>query len=234
MDIVGLIGKIPGIKPVLRKLFKKQFEARVRKSAELSKQQFLSNGLEAVRRFHECMETNGYKYVAAYGTMLGAIREHGFIRHDLDIDFWMWKEDDDDRLVKALESYGFKLYAHYSIDNDKLGKEYTFSFKGCHADVFFIYPPINKIPYSTLFLEVQRGKKKVRVPMRIELPVSNDRRIERFETLQLYVPANAEELCVLRYGPDYMTPNPGWDWHKSTNSVVVWKEKEPLTTVKHF
>ena len=69
MDIVGLIGKIPGIKPVLRKLFKKQFEARVRKSAELSKQQFLSNGLEAVRRFHECMETNGYKYVAAYGYM---------------------------------------------------------------------------------------------------------------------------------------------------------------------
>ena len=234
MDIVGLIGKIPGAKPVLRKLFRKQFEERVRKSAELSKQLFIDNGLKAVAQFHKCMEDNGYKYVAAYGTMLGAIREHGFIKHDLDIDFWMWKEDDDDKLVKALEEYGFKLYAHYSIDNDRLGKEYTFSYNGCHADVFFIYPPINAIPYSTLFNIKLEGGREKRVPMRIELPVSRERRLEKFENQEIYVPVNAEELCVLRYGPDYMTPNPGWDWHKSTDSVVVWEDMSSLTTVKHF
>ena len=234
MDVVKLIGTIPGFKPVLRTIFKKQYYARIQRQEEKRRESFKNNCMEAVSRFHKCMTENGFNYVAAYGTMLGAIREHGFIKHDLDLDFWMWIEDDTCDLVSALERCGFKPHAHYSIDNDKLGKELTFVYNGCHIDIFFIYPAINVCPYSTLFLKNNGKKSQYYTPLRVELPVARTKRLVPFESINLYVPYNAEELCALRYGPDYMTPNPAWDWRKSTESVVDWEEMISVTTVKHF
>lgn len=234
MDIVGIIGKIPFVKPILRKVFRKQYEDRVRKSAERGKRVFKENCLEALGQFHRCMEEKGYRYTAAFGTMLGAIREHGFIKHDLDIDFWMWIQDDSAELVSLLKTYGFKLSAHYSIAQDRLGKEYTFSYKGCNVDIFFIYPAVDKLPYSTCYKSEIQGRKEIYIPMRLELPVSKNRRLEKFEDMQVYVPENAEELCAMRYGQDYMTPKLDWDWHIAHESVVEWYEQVNHTKVKHY
>lgn len=234
MDIVKLIGMIPGAKPILKTLFKKQYLARIRKGEEYRRKCYKENGLKAATLFHSCMEECGFNYVAAYGTMLGAIREHGFIKHDLDLDFWMWIEHDTPDIVTALSKYGFKLHSHYSVDNDKLGKELTFDYKGCHVDIFFIYPPINKVTYSTLFIPNDEGKKNLYQPVRIELPVSREKRKEKFENIELYVPSNVEELCTLRYGPNYMTPNPEWDWKTATECVVEWTEMVAVTKVQHY
>lgn len=234
MDIVKLIGRIPGVKNLLKRIFKKQYEARIRRCEEYRRRCYEENGLKAASLFHRCMEEYGFNYVAAYGTMLGAIREHGFIKHDLDLDFWMWIEDDTSDIIEALQKYGFRLYAHYSINNDLLGKELTFDYNGCHVDIFFIYPPINKLPYSTLFIPHEEGRQIIWSPLRIELPVSTNKRKEKFESIELFVPSNAEELCSLRYGPDYMTPNPQWDWMKAKESVIDWNEMRPQTTVKHY
>ena len=55
------------------------------------------------------MELNGYKYSLAFGTMLGAVREHGFIGHDLDIDVFVRIEDFNKNLIDCLKKAGFIL-----------------------------------------------------------------------------------------------------------------------------
>lgn len=224
MDIVKLIGTIPGIKPILKKIFKNAYEKRLNRIHNERAVLYRSYGLEALAKFDECMKANNFRYMLAFGSMLGAIREHGFIKHDLDIDTWMFIEDDNEKLVPELEKYGFRLLYHYSIDNDRLGKEYTLDYKGCRLDIFFIFPAVDNYPYCNDFVHEDGMRTHEVMPRRIEMPFVRDIRYEKFENLELPVSKNAEELCEYRYGKDYMNPNPNWVWTKAKNSIVEWHE----------
>lgn len=179
-------------------------------------------GKEALRLFVDCLNSYGYKYTLAFGSILGAVREHGFIQHDLDIDTFMWYEDFNPDLLSHLQEFGFKLFSTFSIDNDKYGREDTFEYKGVHIDVFYLYPAIDKYPYCCDFVPIHIDNK--RVPRRIELPIEKNRREVLFEGIPVYIPDNAEQICEFRYGPDYMTPNPNWHWESEYNAIKEWPE----------
>ncbi len=232
MDIFSVIGNIlpVKVKSRIKKIFKKAYAKRKEKLIDKRRKHYHQYALEALTKFDECMRKNGFKYTLAYGTLLGAIREHGFIKHDLDMDTWMFIEDDNENIVPELKKYGFNLLYHYSVDNDKYGKEYTFDYKGCHVDIFFIYPPVDKLPYCTDYVWSEGMRKHERLPRRLELPISKEIRLEMFEDLMLPIPANAEQLCEFRYGKDYMTPNPQWDCIEEAKDVVDWPEMISKTT----
>lgn len=191
-----------------------------RKQAKL----YRDYGGEALRLFDECMEKNGYKYTLAFGSILGAIREHGFIKHDLDIDTFMWIEDFKPEIIDSLEKAGFTWFCNMSIENDKYGREDTFKYKGVSIDVFYLYPAIDKYPYCCDFVPFREKEKNKRFPRRVEIPVSKNRKRVPFETIEVYVPENAEEVCEFRYGPNYMTPDPNWHWESSYNAIKEWPE----------
>ncbi|MDO4186084.1 MAG: LicD family protein [Bacteroidales bacterium] len=60
---------------------------------ELSEHQQLL--LKVYKRFAEFCKNNNLTFFAAYGTMIGAIRHHGFIPWDDDIDVFMLRKDYD-------------------------------------------------------------------------------------------------------------------------------------------
>lgn len=193
---------------------------------------FRTHGLHVLKEFTACMDSHNRPYVMFAGSMLGAIREHGFIKHDLDIDTAMWIDDFCPQVIDELFQAGFRVLHTFSIDNDRLGKELTFEHlrTGIHIDIFFFYPPYKDSPYFCDFIQEPGMKVHQRMPRRIELPLIKERKKVPFEDTQVYVPANVEELCALRYGPDYMTPNPNWNWKRSKDSTVEWREMIPLTT----
>ena len=80
-----------------------------------------------------------------------------------------------------------------------------------------------------MFLRQDNLSRNQRLPQRLEMPIIKERRLEQFETLQLPVPINAEEICTMRYGPNYMTPDPSWHWENEKNTVVEWYEMISLT-----
>ncbi len=193
---------------------------------------FAAHKLEVLSEFAQCMDLHNRPYVLFAGTMLGAIREHGFIKHDHDIDTGMWIDDFNQNVVDELAEAGFRVLHSFSIDNDRLGKELTFEHlrTGIHIDIFFFYPPYKESPYFCDFVHEEGMKVHERLPRRIELPFVKERRKVPFETTEFYVPGNVEELCALRYGPDYMVPNPKWDWQRAKDSTVEWREMISLTT----
>ena len=181
---------------------------------------FSQNGLKVLKAFDTMMMENNFRYSLAFGTMLGAVREKGFIPHDADIDVFMWIEDHSSHFEDCLRKHGFVFSHSFSVENDKYGKEDTIMLDGVQIDIFYIYPPLEGriLPYCCDFIvhpDCLSREHSVRkygglLPRRLEIPMSRELIRVPFETLSLPIMKNAHEFLSFRYGEDYMTPNPNW------------------------
>lgn len=189
-------------------------------------------GKEALSLFVNCMEESGFPYTLAFGSILGAIREHGFIKHDLDIDTFVWIEDFTEDIIKKLQDVGFLWYRSISIDEDKFGREDSFLYKGVTIDIFYLYSAIDKYPYCCDFIPIKDSNE--RLPRRVELPISKNTKKVPFEGILVNIPINAEEICEFRYGSNYMTPDPHWHWVSEYNAIKEWPEMQGKTVIKKY
>lgn len=179
-------------------------------------------GKEALQQFVNCMDKYDYRYTLAFGSILGAVREHGFIKHDLDIDTFIWYDELNPSMIEQLKEFGFALERSISIGDGKYGREDTYMYKGVNIDIFYLYPAVDRYPYCCDFVPLNSINK--RMPRRIEIPITKERKLATFEGIRVYIPKNAEEICEFRYGPNYMTPDPDWHWVSAYNAIKEWSE----------
>lgn len=100
--------------------------------------------METLVEFDRVCQKNRIDYYMAYGSMLGAIRDHGQIPWDYDIDTFV-KIDDRERLLKVLkQDLGENFYYDYSDINPtyptsclRLCKK-GYTMMALHVDVFFL------------------------------------------------------------------------------------------------
>lgn len=81
---------------------------------ELSLKEIQQTELGILKKFDEICRNNDLEYSLAYGTMIGAVRHHGFIPWDDDIDVIM-KRDDYEKLLKLQykdDRYEIKSYRY--------------------------------------------------------------------------------------------------------------------------
>lgn len=228
------VAKIPFAKSLLKPIYY-PYKARLNKKRN---EQFHKNGLKALSSFDKCLTDASIPYFLGFGTLLGAVREHGFIPHDMDIDTCMWYKDYKEKNAKAvLESCGFKLVHYFSIDNGEMGMEQTWVKDGVRIDIFLIYPPVDKLPYTChtwASLDEgttrQQGMKKYGylIPYRLDTPYNDNLVRIDFLGVQLPIPENYDELLSQRYGDDYMIPNPHYVDNPET--FLRWEGKKGILT----
>ena len=199
------------IKPVYNKLvigpLKKQRVKRFQKAA-----------LPVLIRFNQVMTENGFKYSLIFGSLLGAIREKGFLKHDDDIDVAMWNSQWSPKLRKASESAGFKLVHTFIVDDGKSGREETYVYNNIQIDIFFFYEAIDTYPYTCIFNywpntsshSICMSKYGGSLVIRYQMPFSTDFHYVPFESIELPIPENAKEVLACTYGEDFMIPKPNW------------------------
>lgn len=242
VEIANKASKIPGVKWLLKPFYyryKKYKEDRVIAN-------FKRNGMSTFAEFDHILTQNGYPYFLIFGSMLGAVREHGLIKHDLDMDTAMWFEDCDDKLLNLLTDAGFKLTHSFEVDNGKSAREWTFEKNGISIDIFFVYPAIDKYPYCCDFpfstettgcVSWNQLMKKLGgiPPRRVEHPFTKDIVRVKFENMVLPILANSDEILKRHYGKDYMTPIAHWTRDVTTEPpthLVMWSGK--LAEYKEF
>lgn len=91
-------------------------------------------GYEAVAKIQKVSESVGMSCFPMFGTLLGFVRDGGFVAHDPDMDFMICNEELLERFYNALIKEGF-TFSRYILFDGKF-KEFSLRYKECSIDFF--------------------------------------------------------------------------------------------------
>lgn len=177
------------------------------------------NAKYLINTLKRVFEDNGIKLMLAYGTLLGAIREHDFIGHDGDMDTIIWAKDMQKGLDLApeLAKYGIELECYV------LPFIFTYSYKGVTCDVDVIQEAIWPWNKRYCLIEQQYIQRNF-----FEKTITID-----FQGEKHIVPANPERLLCYHYGRKWRIP--GGPHARVQTKLFFWKTIEKfIRRVKRF
>jgi len=209
-NCMRFISNLPFIRQIKHLYRKRKLEKR--------RQRFLNNGIDVLNHI-DCVLTNAsISYSVVFGTLLGAIREKGFIKHDLDIDIAVWYNEVGDYLKDILTNNGFTFFRSINVDGGKWGREETYQYNGISIDFFYFYDnkEYGDVPYVSGFLLFPGFDNKINclsarggmMPVQMFLPLAHETKYVPFETTQVPVPVDAENFLEARYGKTWRVPDP--------------------------
>ncbi|HBV82101.1 MAG TPA: hypothetical protein DEB74_04735 [Lachnospiraceae bacterium] len=226
-DTLRKIGNLPLIrliKPTVSKLFDPYGETKRNKLLH-------ENGIRILDDFNAVMSRSGINYSLIFGTLLGAVREHGFIKHDLDIDVAVWKDTDHKYIQAQLISNGYTLKSRYEVDNGNFGREETYIKDGVSIDIFYFYPYNDTLAYTIVlvpfdgndtFEESIRSKGGL-MPIQLILPFSQKTKTASFHNLSLPIIENDIEFLEARYGENWRIPDPTFVYPKMGDAKCAYR-----------
>jgi hypothetical protein len=160
----------------------------------------------------DALSTTGARPFIVDGTLLGAVREGGFIAHDTDVDLGCFIEDQSPEMIAAMEWAGFTFRKQYGTASR--GLEYSFRRHDIKLDLFFYYTD-------------DRGRFhaawKKRRPIRYRYPLFHLAPLE-FMGETFMAPEDPETFLVAKYGPRWRTPVVDWDWAWGPANAERWVE----------
>lgn len=183
---------------------------------------------EILHAFAGAMQELQLPYWLDYGTLLGIIRDHGYVETDLDLDFGMYLHDYSPRISEVLEKYGFQKEFCRLVDEGHTGREAVYSYKGVHTDIF--YYDVQDQHMSTLVAFPEAGMTYpdmlakyggMRV-YRTTHPYMRPK-VYQYKDLTVYIPEDEDRYLVSCYGEGYKIKDPHYDYvtFKAPNREVL-------------
>lgn len=154
---------------------------------------------EAARRllfdFHEVCAIEQATFFLAFGTLLGAYRDHDIIPYDTDIDVFMAGKSNHDKLIKLIESGAF---SKKNIFVSRPPRNWSFIRDGMYLDV-----------YPLLFdskLNLWSGQISTGAPINHvgadQFPLKKIHLLGRY----FHIPNDSDKFLKERYGENWKTP----------------------------
>lgn len=171
------------------------------------------HGADALRNVHAILTGCGVDYYADWGTLLGIIREGGFIRHDDDIDVTIVdSKTDPQALLNVLLDKRFE-FIHVLRNEDRI-LEFSVSWKKLSIDFFFRIPVgrPGKVGIADVYYDPD---------IKYETPDQNSykiwlfdesikTKIVTFKGVEVRIPDKPDEMLEFEYGPEWRSPISNW------------------------
>lgn len=143
---------------------------------------------ENLKVLKEYFDKHNLKYVLAFGTLLGAVRDHDFIEHDEDVDLIVFDRDKEEiyNTLYSIQEIGFSV-----VRNDRRGL-ISIMRKGEYIDLYFFREYRDNLYYCGGILCPRQFLDYL---TKIE-----------FKGGQYYAPADYEGFLLYRYGKTWRTP----------------------------
>lgn len=119
---------------------------------ELTTREIQAISLEILHTITEICESQNLRYALIYGTLIGAIRHHGYIPWDDDVDIMMPRPDYD-RLLEYLKIH-IKDYPHLQVFNREECKNYPYMITRI-SDKRYVIEMENEVPFGMgVFIDI--------------------------------------------------------------------------------
>lgn len=169
---------------------------------------FLLFAKDAIRTFAALARENRWDYFITYGTLLGAYREHHFIKHDDDIDIAVNNKNLSISTIEIMRDAGFHLKAIF-ITNDKAYKHICFYYKGITFDLYGFNRENEKIVQFEPIAINNNWKYSLDInKFAVSKTSFKDEGMQSiiFEKAEVMIPTNSKDFLEGLYGKTFMTP----------------------------
>lgn len=176
---------------------------------------FMEYGLEALREAEAAADEAGCRLFLAFGSLLGAYREKGFIPFDCDLDTGMLATERSEAFVEAMRRHGLSLLRQYYVKETGRICEDKYDYHGVHIDVHFFYPATDDSICCELCLPHEskpwrEANATDGFPAIVRTVPSSGFSKQDFLGLKVYMPDDTESWLKTLYGEHFMTPDPHW------------------------
>lgn len=168
---------------------------------------------------HDFFQQNNITYWIDSGTLLGAVRNHGLIKWDDDLDLCIFEEHEKEfvRLFPILKLAGYEMvgmpfgYKIYSINGVNVPNGRPWKHPGC--DIFIMTTDGNKAFYKYRFNK--ENDNSLEIDLKDILPLRNT----LFGPIVVVAPRNPAPYLKNWYGDDYMTTAHIKYYHATETSI---------------
>lgn len=176
---------------------------------------FMKYGLDALREAESAADEVGCRLFMAFGSLLGAYREKGFIPFDFDLDTGMLAAERTQDFVDAMRRHGLTLFRQYYVKETGRVCEDKYDYKGVHLDVHYFYPAVDGNVCCELCLPHEskpwrEANNTDGFPAIVRTVPESSFSKQDFLGLNVFMPDRTEEWLKALYGEHFMTPNPHW------------------------
>lgn len=169
-------------------------------------------GYGALNKLNAVCEKSEIDICCAYGTLLGFVREGGFIGHDDDIDMMVinnekfsWK-----KIETIMKENGFNLFRYFTYKGKVM--EQTYEWNGITIDLF-MFTPIEDGMIAYFFdrkFDVEYDDEKQYSTKKVTFPAFKGIEKKEYNGQLLYVPIEPDEWLEYWYGNNWRTPDPSF------------------------
>lgn len=184
-------------------------------------------GLPMLDAIDRIMSENSLPYSLIYGTLLGGVREKGFIPHDNDVDIALWADVDYSKAFSQMEKEGFVKLREILVDDGKTAYEQTLKFHSIHVDFFYFFPEGEGKYYGSEFFcfdDCSSWAESIRKHgglkmLKYHLPVSKKTEYIAFEDRKYQATVDAMSFVEEYYGPNWRIPDPTFVYPRKGETV---------------
>lgn len=168
-------------------------------------------GYENLRYIYEVAAKEGIRIIPIFGTLLGFVRDKGFIHGDEDIDLAVLPGiSPKDMAISFVNKYGFKFNQALSYKGKVT--EFSLIYNGLSTDFYFLDETENDMRTNIYtwnkneaYSDPRQNNVSIIVHPKIDSLISTT-----VQGIDISIPSNAEDLLYAEYGSGWRVPDPNF------------------------